>query len=146
MQKQFEVITALDCFSASGQESARGLLQVLRDKCKLGTPGHASVSGKAVLLKDLKNRIWVTRKSVHIDRIGCAWLIKRFIEKEAKFRFVIASEYKPGPREHRFDMFEAEFTHEGDKCCFEVFIEKLNLRDAALREIAEIIHDIDLKD
>jgi hypothetical protein len=46
----------------------------------------------------------------------------------------------------RFDMFEAEFTHEGDKCTFEVLLERGTLKDPALRAIAEIIHDIDLKD
>jgi len=48
--------------------------------------------------------------------------------------------------ELRFDMFEAEFTHEGDKCTFEVLLDRCALKDAALRAIAEIIHDIDLKD
>jgi hypothetical protein len=46
----------------------------------------------------------------------------------------------------RFDMFEAEFTHEGDRCTFEVLIERFGLDNAALRPLAEIVHDIDLKD
>jgi hypothetical protein len=43
-------------------------------------------------------------------------------------------------------MFDAEFTHEGDLCTFEVLLERLNIGDRALRTIAELIHDIDLKD
>jgi hypothetical protein len=50
------------------------------------------------------------------------------------------------PGELRFDMFEAEFTHEGDRCSFEVMLERFGLRDAALAAIAELVHDIDLKD
>jgi len=46
----------------------------------------------------------------------------------------------------RFDMFEAEYTHEGDRCTFEVLVQRFGLDDAALREMAEIIHDLDLKD
>ena len=54
--------------------------------------------------------------------------------------------YAPSAGELRFDMFEAEFTHEGDSCTFEVLLERGGLNDPALRAIAEIVHDIDLKD
>jgi hypothetical protein len=64
----------------------------------------------------------------------------------ARFKFVSGKGYRPQEGELRFDMFEAEFTHEGDKCTFEVLLERAGLKDSALRAIAEIIHDIDLKD
>lgn len=54
--------------------------------------------------------------------------------------------YRPKPGELRFDMFDGEFTHEGDRCSFEVLLARAGLSDSALQEIAEIIHDIDLKD
>ncbi|HEX7228327.1 MAG TPA: chromate resistance protein ChrB domain-containing protein, partial [Candidatus Binatia bacterium] len=57
-----------------------------------------------------------------------------------------AKGYKPLSNEIRFDMFEAEYTHEGDRCTFEVLIERVGIDDPALIPIAEIIHDIDLKD
>jgi hypothetical protein len=60
----------------------------------------------------LKGRIWVTRRGVRIDRIASAWLIRRWIDPDANFRFVAAPNYQPREREVRFDMFEAEFTHE----------------------------------
>jgi hypothetical protein len=78
--------------------------------------------------------------------MASAWLIRRFIDPEARFKFVPAKGYKPESGELRFDMFEAEFTHEGDRCTFEVLIDRLGLADPALRPIAEIVHDIDLKD
>jgi hypothetical protein len=70
----------------------------------------------------LKDRTWVTRQGVHVDRIACAWLIRRFIDPGARFRLVSGKGYAPGFGELRFDMFEAEFTHEGDRCSFEVLL------------------------
>ena len=54
--------------------------------------------------------------------------------------------YQPEPGEIRFDMYEAKFTREGDHCTFEVLIERLGLLDPGLGPIAEIVHDIDVKD
>ena len=82
-----------------------------------------------------------------VDRIASAWLIQRFIDAQARFKFVPAKGYVPQSDELRFDMFEAEFTHEGDRCTFEVLLTRANLsKDSALTAIAEIVHDIDLKD
>ena len=78
--------------------------------------------------------------------MASAWLIKRFIDPEARFKFVPSKGYRPLADEVRFDMFEAEFTHEGDRCTFEVLIEKFGLDDRTLRPVAQIVHDIDLKD
>jgi hypothetical protein len=89
---------------------------------------------------------WVTRQDVHVDRIASAWLIRRFIDPNASFRFVPAKGYRPRSGEVRFDMFEGEFTHEGDRCTFETLLLRAGLTDPALTAIAEIVHDIDLKD
>jgi hypothetical protein len=89
---------------------------------------------------------WVTRQDIHVDRIASAWLIRQFIDPEARFRFVPAKGYKARAGELRFDMYEAEYTHEGDRCTFETLLRRFGLKDRALRAIAEVIHDIDLKD
>jgi hypothetical protein len=91
-------------------------------------------------------RIWVTRQGVKIDRMASAWLIRRFIDAEARFKFVAPRGYHAASGEVRFDMYEAEFTHEGAACTFEVLLERFGLRDRALRAIAEIVHDIDCKE
>jgi hypothetical protein len=92
-------------------------------------------------------RAWVTRKGVKVDRIASAWLIRNFIDSEAVFRFVDPQSYSHQAKEIRFDMFEGEFTHQGDACTFEVLIATHNLKaNAALAAVAEIVHDIDLKD
>ena len=89
---------------------------------------------------------WVTRQGVYIDRIASAWLIARFIDSEAQFKFVVPEGYRPRPGELRFDMFEADYTHEGDACTFETLVTRFGLADRALRVIAEIVHDIDCKE
>jgi hypothetical protein len=83
---------------------------------------------------------------VYIDRIASAWLIRRFIDRSARFRFVEERGHRPAPREVRFDMFDAEYTHEGERCTFEVLLARFGLEDPALRAVAEMVHDIDLRD
>jgi hypothetical protein len=94
----------------------------------------------------VRGRTWVTRRGIHVDRIASAWLIRRFIDPAAKLKYVEAKGYVPAAGELRFDMFAAEFTHEGELCTFEVLLSKWGKGDAALRRIAEVVHDIDLRD
>lgn len=94
----------------------------------------------------LHGRTWVTRRDVHVDRIASAWLIRRHIDPDARFKFVEPRGYTPAPGELRFDMFDAEYTHEGDRCTFETLLERFALADAALRAVGETVHDIDMKD
>jgi hypothetical protein len=91
-------------------------------------------------------RTWVTRIDVHVDRIASAWLIRRFIDVEARFKFVPARGYRPRSGELRFDMYEAEYTHVGENCTFQTLVRRFALRDRALSAIGEIVHDIDCKD
>jgi hypothetical protein len=89
---------------------------------------------------------WVTREDVHVDRIASAWLIRRFIDPEARFKFVPARGYKRRPSELRFDMFDAEYTHVGEDCTFQTLTKRFGLGARALVAIGEIVHDIDCKD
>jgi hypothetical protein len=89
---------------------------------------------------------WVTREDVHVDRIASAWLIRRFIDPAANFKFVPARGYKPRSSELRFDMFEAEYTHVGEDCTFQTLSRKFALNDRVVIAIGEIVHDIDCKD
>lgn len=91
-------------------------------------------------------RTWVTRTGVHVDRIASAWLIQRFIDPAARFKFVSARGYKPRAGELRFDMVDAEYTHVGEDCTFQTLVQRFALRDRALRAIGEVVHDIDCKD
>jgi len=145
LHKRVAEITAIDFFGAPGREAVER--QIFALDARLRQP---SLSEKAMQMKlqaeEFRGRMWVTRKGIHVDRMGSAWLIRRFIDPGARFKFVPAKGYQPEPAELRFDMYEAEFTHEGDRCTFEVLLERFTLKDPALKSIAEIIHDIDLKD
>jgi hypothetical protein len=143
LRRRFAEITAIDFFGAPGQETFHGLLCGLEARLRATEPG-ANEGGAP--RESFRGRTWVTRKGIHVDRMASAWLIRRLIDPDAVFKFVEAKGYRPEPGELRFDMFEAEYTHEGDNCTFEVLIDRFGLDDPALRPLAEIIHDIDLKD
>jgi hypothetical protein len=83
---------------------------------------------------------------VYVDRIASAWLIQRRIDPETRFRFVAASGYVPAAGEIRFDMYEAEYTHVGNSCTFEVLASMFVPDDPAVAAISEVIHDIDFKE
>jgi len=70
----------------------------------------------------------------------------RFIDPNAEICFVDPNDYVHRDGEIRFDMFEGEITHEGDRCSFEVLMERCDWHAPALRAIGEIVHDLDLKD
>jgi hypothetical protein len=138
---------AIDFFDANGRQAADGLVRELDQAlAEQAVAPMASQPAPASGVDTLKGRVWVTRIGVHVDRIGCAWLVRRFVDRAASFKFVPPKGYTPEPNELRFDMFDAEFTHEGDRCSFEVLLGRIALHDPALTAIAEIVHDIDLKD
>ena len=148
LRKRLAEVVEIDFFGAIGRETAEGSLSELEARLNEdeAVAKKANVDPKASAFGALRGRTWVTRQGVHVDRIASAWLIRRFIDPEAVFKFVSGKGYRPAEGELRFDMFQAEFTHEGDKCTFEVLLDRVALNDPALRAIAEIIHDIDLRD
>jgi len=147
LQRRLAEIIKLDFFDAHGRQVAEAALRDLDEKRyvhpDVGHTGEPPTLSPA----DLTNRVWVTRRGVHVDRIACAWLIRRFIDPEARFRFVDAKRHQPQRGELRFDMADAEFTHEGDWCSFETLLARAELSgDAGLVAIGEIIHDLDIGD
>ena len=147
LRKQLDAVVAIDFFGAEARATAEGLVSGLEAALKQEEDDMPdSKTAAAPPAGALKDRTWVTRQGVQVDRIASAWLIRRFIDPGARFKFVPGTGYAPQPGELRFDMFEGEFTHVGDRCTFEVLIGHVNLGDAALAAIGEIIHDIDLKD
>ena len=83
-------------------------------------------------------------KPTEIDRVGSAWLIRKFIDPKAKFIFNNkASAY---PKAVSFDMLDAEFSHQGEDCTFETLTKCFAIRDKVVRKIGEMIHDADLDD
>jgi hypothetical protein len=106
---------------------------------------QSQTKGGSLDLAKYQGRRWMTRRNLHIDRLASAWLIKQFIDKRPRFYFVADGETVEGAIP--FDMFGAEFTHHGEDCTFETLLKQFGLAESkGLREIAEIVHDIDLKD
>ena len=146
LKRRLAEVVAIDFFGAPGREAADGLVSGVEARMHDKRSGKQADKATASRREDLQGKTWVTRKGIYVDRMASAWLIRRFIDSGARFKFVPAKGYKPLPDELRFDMFEAEFTHEGDRCSLEVLIERTGLNEPALGPIAEIVHDIDLKD
>lgn len=144
LRRRLSEIAAIDFFGGSGRVVAEGLLTGLEPRLGLGAA--ATPEPRGLQPEAFRARTWVTRRGVHIDRMASAWLIQRWVDPQARFKFVSGRGYQPQAEEVRFDMFEAEFTHDGDLCTFEVLCARFGLRDGALRAIGEIVHDIDLKD
>jgi hypothetical protein len=89
--------------------------------------------------------LWATRRGCHVDRTGCIWLIRRFVDPDATFAFFGDPAEAPEGAE-LFDVVRARLSHRGEDCSFETFLEEYELDDPVLREIAEIVHDADLMD
>ncbi len=144
LQKRMAEIAALDFFAARGREPAEGLLRDFAQR--LALPAPAAEPKQASREPKPLGATWVTRTGIHVDRMASAWLIRRFIDEKARFKFVSLKEHQHKKGELRFDMFDGEFTHQGDLCTFEVLLGRFKLDDAALSRLAQIVHDIDLKD
>lgn len=90
---------------------------------------------------------WITRSHVHVDRVACPWLISRFVDNEAEFLFVPASQIQKVTHDTDaipFDTPEAELGHKDGRCSFESIILKYDLKDPALLRLAKIVHSADV--
>jgi hypothetical protein len=140
LRRRFDEVARVDFFQAKERLDARSALDEAADAAPRASHAAADTSFA------FNGRTWVTRAGVFVDRIASAWLIRRFIDRNAAFKFTTAPAYSPAPGELRFDMYQGEYTHDGDQCTFETLLARFELRDPALAAIAEIVHDIDCKD
>ncbi|GFE74218.1 MULTISPECIES: chromate resistance protein ChrB domain-containing protein [Sphingomonadaceae] len=146
LEKRLGDAAMLDFFGAHGRQDAEAALAEL-DRQRYQHPDVSRSMPASDEPRDLIGKTWVTRRGVHVDRIACAWLIRRFIDRNAVFKFVDGRSYAPEAGELRFDMADAEFTHEEDRCSFETIVMRAGLgEDAGLVAIGEIIHDLDIAD
>jgi hypothetical protein len=147
LRRQFTEVARIDFFKAPEQFQAEAALSDLEASLVEHRTTEPDAPAKDGGIAGLLDKTWVTRKNIYVDRIACAWLIRRYADPEARFKFVDSGQYTPGRDEIRFDMAEAEYTHVMDKCSFEVMVERFGLNnDPTLNQVARIIHDIDLKD
>jgi hypothetical protein len=142
LRRRYDAASAIDFFGASEQAATAELLSEIQRELRR----RAADVPKRSSSRAIEGATWVTRRDVHVDRIASAWLIRRFIDRHPKFRFVDPLRHAHRDGELRFDTFEAEYTHVGDACTFETLVATFASEDSALREIAEIVHDVDCKD
>ena len=92
------------------------------------------------------NTRWVTRERPKIDRIACPWLIARFVDKEAEFLYVPTKQVLDTAKERDaipYDIPDVAFSHEGELCSFDAFLQHFHLRDPALQQLAVIVRGAD---
>jgi hypothetical protein len=149
LHNELERIAGNDFFTATNRAAAFAAFERCQTELRSAQGPKATLSsetkgGKLDVAKYQGQR-WVTRRNLHIDRLASAWLIKQFIDKRPRFYFVADGETIEGAIP--FDMFGAEFTHHGEDCTFETMLKRFGLgENKGLRQIAEIVHDVDLKD
>lgn len=149
-KKEVEDIRKVDFFASRHGAVLQKLIKTMEDEVKsMSTP---TIKEQTAVLTpkrsaDYQGKTWATRKNPFVDRMASAWLIRRFIDPGAKFRFI--EEKELGSLDKQFSTFDirgAEFTHQGDLCTFEVLVKSFGIKDKAVKRISEIVHDLDIKD
>jgi hypothetical protein len=151
LHKEFEEVKRVDFFSSGEGEALNKRIKRVGAELKTleGTEAKKE-SPVAITTRSVtayKGKLWLTRKRPFIDRMASAWLVRRFIDKSASFDFIDEKDLDAvGKDSVVFDMREGDFTHTGDMCTFEVLIKSFVFRDKILRKMAEIVHNLDMKD
>jgi hypothetical protein len=138
IRKQFREIRGTDFFDSP---KAKDVEMVLR---KLEETEPGSKTQPNLEPRDFRNRVWLTRPHPEIDRVGSAWLIRKFVDPKA--RFIFGDKRALNRRVLTFDMLEGDFSHDGEDCTFETLIRRFGIQDKVARKIAEMVHDADLDD
>jgi hypothetical protein len=137
----------IDFFGSAGRDRVLTLVRQLEDRITGSgrEPAAAGPGDRSGRMASFQGRLWVTRPRPGVDRMASAWLIRLFIDRQARFGFAADRESVPD-RGVPFDMFGVEFSHQGDGCTFETLCAVFGLAGPALSRIAAIVHDLDLKD
>jgi hypothetical protein len=138
-------IEAIDFFGSAGRDRARTLLTQMEDRMAKPQVASAPPGAGTFDPQVYRGRLWITRPRPGVDRMSSAWLIRRFIDPQARFAFAADRSAVP----HHgvpFDMFGVEFGHHGAHCTFETLCERFGIDDPPVARIAGIVHDLDLKD
>ncbi len=145
-RERLAALEQIDFFGSAGRDRVAILLSRLDERTPGGTrtPSPDVASG-TIDRAAYARRLWVTRPRPGVDRMSSAWLIRRFIDPEARFGFAADREHPPAEA-IPFDMFGVAFSHHGDACTFETLCRAFGIEDAAVARIAAIVHDLDLKD
>jgi hypothetical protein len=139
LTQRFNEIRQIDYFDSPAAHDAQMLLRRAE-----GLSRPKGSAGRRLEAKQFVGKTWLTRPHPEIDRVGSAWLIRKFIDPKAKFVFATKPAACPGAIP--YDMLDVEFTHHGEDCTFETLLKRFAIADQAARQISEMIHDADLED
>jgi len=137
-------LDAIDFFRSPSSDEVAQLVAQLERHARRGQAMKSTTEtdGATLAVKDFKKKVWVTRPRPGVDRMASAWLIRRAIDPNATFVF----RTKPRGSEIPFDMYTGDFGHHGERCTFETLAARFALRDPAVASIAQIVHDLDMKE
>lgn len=148
IEKVITDAATVDFFGSEQGKNFAKRIQTLADQLDETSHGKAPASTPEIEPRrpgDYRKRTWATRTNPFVDRMASAWLIRRFIDADARFIFINETAKAPAGAV-LFDMAGGEFTHHGDLCTFEVLIRSFSLKQKPLRKMAELVHELDIKD
>ncbi len=143
-RQRFVAIERVDFFSSAGRDRVSTLLERVNERVA-GRPRPAAAATERADTNTYRGRLWVTRPRPGVDRMASAWLLRRFVDPDARFEFVGDRDAAPASA-IPFDMFGVEFSHQGEHCTFETLCEVFGIHDVAVGRVAAVVHDLDLKD
>jgi len=150
IEKEFEAIVKTDFFSSRTSVNLKRSITKMREELERLEKTHGISRPLSLPHRDIRDyhgKTWVTRSRPFVDRMASAWLIKRFIDPEAVFKFIKEDKMSSHSREViGFDISGGEFTHLGEMCTFEVLVKSFRFSDRRLKRIAAIVHEIDMGD
>ena len=143
LRRDLAALVAIDYFPGEAQRQAQAALAAL-EAAAGGEPSAVARKIRRLASADFQGRTWATRKHLWVDRMASAWLIRRFIDRKAKFLWL--DDPKKCPKSALgFDFDHAAFTHVGGRVTFEVLTASFGLdHDPALTRIAAIVHCLDV--
>jgi len=147
LRKTFTGLTAIDFFGSEAQKQTHAALQELElALARILSPDEPSpLAGEIerLQLKEFQGKTWATRQRPWVDRLACAWLIKRFIDSKASFLWLQSPTRCPA-RAISFDFDGATFSHVGAKVTFEVMVTSFGLETPALQRMGHLVHFLDV--
>jgi hypothetical protein len=145
-RERLTAIENVDFFGSAGRDRVINVLEQLEGPSSHASPSRtSSAAAGSTDDQSYRGRLWITRPRPGVDRMASAWLIRRFIDPEARFGFA-ADQHAVPDTGVPFDMFGIEFSHRGDGCTFETLCDVFGVHESAVSRIAAIVHDLDLKD
>ena len=148
LQRSFEELAEVDFYPGQALLQAKDAMSGLEGEARRLYPGGEPHPSNRKLRRldpaKFRNRTWATRKDLWVDRLACIWLVRRFIDRNARFAWIDRPHDRP-KASVGFDFDGAEFTHAGSRVTFEVLIGSFGLDgDPALASIGHAVHFLDI--